>query len=215
MLDNDLNTVHSTAISYNQFTQFSATNGVHDQGNGVVTAPALMVLARIEPLCTLCAELGFSATDCPRPGRDYEAAGGGQGGYEERKKTIGFGRRPPFISISPTPHPQIAAISGSGQQHGSVYWAKGARERLAKLQPNQPLAVQLKDCFSLPDCPIWMDSSTSKQCAELEAAVGGAQAMATMTGGGGRGEGGGFKRLLNSIPPQAPAATSALRPTRF
>ena len=38
---------------------------------------------------------------------------------------------------------QIVAISGSGQQHGSVYWKSGARQVLQKLQAAQTLEAQL------------------------------------------------------------------------
>lgn len=61
------------------------------------------------------------------------------------------------------------------KQHGSVYWRKGAEEVLGLLNPNLPLHTQLNHCFSVTASPIWMDSSTTKQCRELEEAVGGAQ----------------------------------------
>ncbi len=77
---------------------------------------------------------------------------------------------------------KVVAISGSGQQHGSVWFRKGARETLKKLGAGRPLRDQLKDVFSVPDSPIWMDSSTGKQCAEREKALGGAQAVAQLTG---------------------------------
>nr|XP_055177245.1 xylulose kinase isoform X2 [Nyctereutes procyonoides] len=37
-------------------------------------------------------------------------------------------------------------------------------------------------CFSIKDSPVWMDSSTIAQCRQLEAAVGGAQALSSLTG---------------------------------
>ena len=77
---------------------------------------------------------------------------------------------------------RVAAVSGSGQQHGSVYLRVGAREALRKLKPDTPLRVQFSDLFAVEDSPIWMDSSTSKQCAERESALGGAQATAELTG---------------------------------
>lgn len=40
----------------------------------------------------------------------------------------------------------------------------------------------LQGCFSVSDSPIWMDSSTTSQCRELEKAVGGAQHLASVTG---------------------------------
>ena len=77
---------------------------------------------------------------------------------------------------------QIAAVSGSGQQHGSVYWKKGAAETLANLTPGSSLKDQLADSFSIPDSPVWMDSSTSAQCAALEESLGGPEAVAAATG---------------------------------
>ena len=75
----------------------------------------------------------------------------------------------------------VKAVSGSGQQHGSVYWREGAGATLASLAPG-PLKPQLADAFSYENSPIWMDSSTSQQCAALEAALGGAEATAALTG---------------------------------
>lgn len=78
---------------------------------------------------------------------------------------------------------KIRAISGSGQQHGSVYWRKGALESILKgVSPKDPLAVQLQDAFSTNESPIWMDSSTTSQCREIEKAVGGALELALLTG---------------------------------
>ena len=42
------------------------------------------------------------------------------------------------------PFSRVAAVSGSGQQHGSVYWCQGAGHVLASLDPATPLAEQLK-----------------------------------------------------------------------
>jgi xylulokinase len=77
---------------------------------------------------------------------------------------------------------QLRAISGSAQQHGSVYVNARATEQLKALDPSQPLAEQLQDVFSRPTSPIWMDSSTTAQCQAIEAAVGGARTLAQLTG---------------------------------
>lgn len=51
------------------------------------------------------------------------------------------------------------------------------------LNPEKSLAEQLiPRAFSIPNSPIWQDSSTTLECRELEAAVGGAQALADITG---------------------------------
>jgi xylulokinase len=76
----------------------------------------------------------------------------------------------------------IAAIAGSAQQHGSVYLNAGAASRLAALDPSRALAGQLDGIFSRPVSPIWMDSSTSAECAEITAAMAGAARLAQLTG---------------------------------
>ncbi|XP_053786186.1 xylulose kinase isoform X2 [Desmodus rotundus] len=76
----------------------------------------------------------------------------------------------------------VLALSGAGQQHGSIYWKAGASRVLTSLSPALPLCEQLQACFSISDSPVWMDSSTTAQCRQLEAAVGGAQALSCLTG---------------------------------
>lgn len=43
-------------------------------------------------------------------------------------------------------------------------------------------AQALAGCFARQDCPIWADSSTTRECHELEEALGGAKAVAEATG---------------------------------
>lgn len=103
------------------------------------------------------------------------------------------------------PFSRVAAVSGCGQQHGSVYWGRGAGHVLASLDPATPLAGQLKvgvagevgrqpqeledgcpapsqGCFSLAASPVWMDSSTRAQCRGLEQFCSGAMELAGRTG---------------------------------
>lgn len=81
------------------------------------------------------------------------------------------------------PFQRVAAISGSGQQHGSAYWRTGARAALQGLSAaGGPLKAQLGGAFRLADSPIWMDSSTGEQCRALEAALGGPEAVAKLSG---------------------------------
>ena len=77
---------------------------------------------------------------------------------------------------------RIAAISGSAQQHGSVYLNERWISRLSGARAATPLASQLADVFSRPVAPIWMDSSTTVECAEIEAATGSAAELARNTG---------------------------------
>jgi xylulokinase len=59
--------------------------------------------------------------------------------------------------------PSIAAISGSAQQHGTVY-------------------LKAAGGFSRATSPIWMDTSTTAECLEITDALGGPQAVAEMSG---------------------------------
>jgi len=76
----------------------------------------------------------------------------------------------------------LAAVSGSAQQHGSVYFARDAATRLATLDPHRPPGIQIAPLLSRPTAPIWMDASTATQCDEITAAVGGAEVLAQHTG---------------------------------
>lgn len=77
---------------------------------------------------------------------------------------------------------KIAAVSGSGQQHGSVFWKKGSAAVLSSLDAKRSLLEQLNDAFSTKESPIWMDSSTTEQCKAIEKAVGGAMELSRLTG---------------------------------
>lgn len=103
----------------------------------------------------------------------------------------------------------VKSISVSGQQHGTVYWARGAGERLTEMagrdQPQQgagsttvaasqeeqekgvgvrdiSVAEALSSCFAVEDSPIWADGSTEQYAAELESVMGGAAKLAELTG---------------------------------
>lgn len=77
---------------------------------------------------------------------------------------------------------RVAAISGCAQQHGTVYWGKGSRNQLQRLDPAKFLHEQLVTSFSVTPAPVWMDSSTTKECRMLEEIVGGPQKLAEITG---------------------------------
>ena len=76
----------------------------------------------------------------------------------------------------------ILAVCGSGQQHGSVYLNDRAAGALAKLNPAKSLVENLQGIFSRATSPIWMDSSTSVECAEIRVKLGGIKATAQQTG---------------------------------
>lgn len=77
---------------------------------------------------------------------------------------------------------KVVAISGSGQQHGSVYWKSGSSAILSSLDPKKPLSDQFGDAFSIKESPIWMDSCTTEQCKAIEKALGGAMELSKLTG---------------------------------
>lgn len=77
---------------------------------------------------------------------------------------------------------RIRAISGAAQQHGSVYLVRPAKETLGKLDASRSLADQIGGMFSRPTSPVWLDCSTTAQCAALTASLGGDRAVARLTG---------------------------------
>ncbi|KAI8324292.1 actin-like ATPase domain-containing protein [Martensiomyces pterosporus] len=80
---------------------------------------------------------------------------------------------------------RIRGISGAAQQHGSVYWTQKGIEKLGSLNCKEgSLKSQLESAgaFALCNSPTWEDSSTGKQCRELEKAAGGAAELARITG---------------------------------
>ena len=65
-------------------------------------------------------------------------------------------------------YPSVKAVSVSGQQHGTVYWSHGVNDRLGSLDSTKSLGIQMKGAFAFEDSPVWMDSSTSAECVEME-----------------------------------------------
>ena len=77
---------------------------------------------------------------------------------------------------------QVSSVSGSGQQHGSVYLKPCFGEKLASLDSSLDLKSQLNGCLTRASSPIWMDSSTSQQCQEIAEAVGGNEIVCAKSG---------------------------------
>jgi len=86
------------------------------------------------------------------------------------------------LSLEKVPFADIKAISGSGQQHGTVYLNSMFEPTLLQLDPSENIASQLKSVFSRKTSPIWMDSSTSKQCKEIRESLGGLEPTIRKTG---------------------------------
>ena len=66
------------------------------------------------------------------------------------------------------PLDKISGVSGSGQQHGSVYLNDKFASIIARLDPEKTLAKQLAPALSRKTSPIWMDGSTSVECREIQ-----------------------------------------------
>ncbi|KAK4123258.1 xylulose kinase-like protein [Parathielavia appendiculata] len=81
-----------------------------------------------------------------------------------------------------TPLNRIRGISGSCQQHGSVYWGRQAETLLGGLKSDKALVDQLKDAFSHPYAPNWQDHSTQQECDQFDAKLGSAERLAEVTG---------------------------------
>jgi xylulokinase len=77
---------------------------------------------------------------------------------------------------------RLAAVSGSAQQHGSVYLGSTWAEAVRSLDPSQPIASQIRSLLTRSESPIWMDSSTAEECAEITDSVGGEHVLARRTG---------------------------------
>ncbi len=77
---------------------------------------------------------------------------------------------------------RIEGVSGSGQQHGTVYLDTAFAQAPAPLDPEQDLAAAVQSHLTRATAPIWMDSSTSAECAEIAQAAGGAEYVRTVSG---------------------------------
>lgn len=89
------------------------------------------------------------------------------------------------------PLQNVRGISGSCQQHGSVYWSDKGTTELSQLNKEsgsggvdleKGLAEHLSSSFSLETSPNWQDHSTGKELATFERVVGGAEDLASLTG---------------------------------
>ncbi|MGJ8673819.1 xylulokinase [Rubritalea sp.] len=77
---------------------------------------------------------------------------------------------------------QITAISGAGQQHATVYLNDSFEHALANLDSNKSLSEQIVGTLSRRTSPIWMDSSTAVECAEIAVSLGGEDKVCALSG---------------------------------
>ena len=80
------------------------------------------------------------------------------------------------------PLAKVEALSGSGQQHGSVYLRKNFDASLQGLKKEESLSAQLASTLSRKTSPIWMDTSTTAQCREIADSLGGADEVCRRSG---------------------------------
>lgn len=80
------------------------------------------------------------------------------------------------------PFEKVKGISGSAQQHGSVYWSEEASELLKDLDGSSDLSSQLADALTYPMSPNWQDHSTGEEIKLFEKVAGDADKLATITG---------------------------------
>ncbi|MHA1212184.1 MAG: carbohydrate kinase, partial [Candidatus Heimdallarchaeota archaeon] len=77
---------------------------------------------------------------------------------------------------------KIKLITGSAQQHGTVYLNKSFEPTLKNLNKEKSLVSQIKGTFSRETSPVWMDSSTTKECEEIRNQLGGLKSTIQITG---------------------------------
>jgi xylulokinase len=77
---------------------------------------------------------------------------------------------------------RITALACSGQQHGSLYFDATLDQRLATLDPAGNLVDQISPALTRATAPIWMDTATAAECAEIAAAAGGNAEVCRISG---------------------------------
>lgn len=80
------------------------------------------------------------------------------------------------------PFANVRGISGSGMQHGSVFWSKESGELLQNMGNSETLAEALLGAFATETSPNWQDHSTGKEIADFEKVAGGPDELAQRTG---------------------------------
>ena len=76
---------------------------------------------------------------------------------------------------------EIEAVSGAAQQHGTVYLTSAAFSSPSDLETTS-LAGWLGPGLATFQSPIWKDASTTRECEEIEACMGGGEALQRITG---------------------------------
>tara|TARA_B100000989_G_scaffold202988_1_gene153607 strand:+ start:874 stop:2427 length:1554 start_codon:yes stop_codon:yes gene_type:complete len=77
---------------------------------------------------------------------------------------------------------KVIAISGAGQQHGSVYLNARWLNNINTLDTARSLSTQIAPWLTRATSPIWMDSSSTTECREIAEAVGGDSIVCNKSG---------------------------------
>ena len=77
---------------------------------------------------------------------------------------------------------RVKAVSGAGQQHGSVYWSFDGEKALENLDSSKTLERQLDHAFSHPFSPNWQDASTQRECSLFDEELLSPEQLAFVTG---------------------------------
>jgi len=82
------------------------------------------------------------------------------------------------------PFEKVKALSGSCQQHGSVYWSRDAPKLLSDLCHSRKsmLETLFPGAFTFKIAPNWQDHSTAKEISLFESVAGGANNLSQITG---------------------------------
>lgn len=77
---------------------------------------------------------------------------------------------------------KVEAISGAGQQHGTVYLNATWFAALKALPEASSLSTAIESTLSRATAPIWMDSSTTEVCREISDTIGSDSAVCAKSG---------------------------------
>lgn len=80
------------------------------------------------------------------------------------------------------PFEKVKGMSGSGMQHGSVYWSENAAEALENLKSASSLVEGLDKALAMDTSPNWQDHSTGKEIQAFEKVADGPDHLAERTG---------------------------------
>jgi xylulokinase len=80
------------------------------------------------------------------------------------------------------PVQNITGISGSCQQHGSIFWNAQGEPALKSLDGGTSLVEQLSNAFAYEYGPNWQDHSTQAECDLFDKHLGSPEKLAEVTG---------------------------------